>query len=72
MEGIKSYPLRNNPVTEDLMEVMEEKVNKAVSEATRSEEITETLSANASEKYTDVNEAATMMDFTKADCLKFQ
>ena len=34
MEGIKTYPVRNNPVEEELME---EEVNKPVSEAANPE-----------------------------------
>ena len=62
MDGIKTYSQRNNQVEED---VMEENLKDPVSEATNLEGV------NAREEKTVVNEA-TMMDFTKADCLQLQ
>ena len=62
MDGIKTYSLRNNQVEED---VMEENEKNQVSEATNLEGV------NAREENTVVNEA-TMMDFTKTDCLQLQ
>ena len=43
MDGIKTYSLRNNPVSEELMGVIGDKPE---SEANKSEETSETLPAN--------------------------
>ena len=47
MDGIQTYSLRNNPVSEELMGVMEDKQE---SEANKSEETSETLPANVNQE----------------------